>query len=144
MTDKPNELETLIPDDTLEIAGVSVTVHEYTFMEGLRVDAIAAPVVDGLAGIFLDREGDGQFPMSELAAVFGDHPETLVELLSIATGMPQSWVKALGDADGQLLLMTWWAQNRFFFVRRLVQEMAGRQAAEKASGSLAGASVLPA
>jgi hypothetical protein len=144
MIDQPNELETLIPEQEIEIAGLTITLHEYTFMEGMQVDAVAAPVIDGLSGIFLDRPpGEDHFPLSALAAVFGEHQEILVKMLAIASGMTKAWVRSLSDADGQLLLMTWWTVNKYFFVRRLVQEMAGLQAAQRAHERSLGESASP-
>lgn len=144
MTDQASELDTLLPEQTVRLAGVNVTLREYTFMQGLRVDNIAGPVVDGLSALFLDRDSADGFELSELAAVFGAHPQIMSQLLSISCEMPVNWVENLSDADGQQLLLTWWAVNRFFFTRRLVQEMAARQAAKKAADRLAGPKSSPA
>ncbi len=142
MTEQVHELDTLLPERELDIGQHKITLHEYTFMEGLRVDAIAGPVLDGLVGVFLDRGEDAGFAMSELSAVFGDHPDIMAELLAMATRMPRDWVEKLSDEHGQLLMMSWWAANKYFFVRRLVTEMAARQVRD-ADATSTGESVSP-
>ncbi len=134
-----NELEILIPDQQLTLStGESITVHEYNFMEGLRVDALAGSLVRRLQDLFMSSEQvDTEFRLHDLAAVFGEEPVILSRLLAIACEREPAWVEALSDQDGQLLLLAWWNVNRFFFVRRLVTELGARTAQHQAGdGSL--------
>lgn len=129
-----SELQTLLPEATVTIDGGKVTLHEYTFTEGLQVDRIAQPLIDGLQHLFLDGDAE-DLAISELSAVFGEHPQIMVQMLAISTGQPEEWVAGLDDNSGQVLLMAWWTVNRHFFVRRLVKELAKRQAVERAESS---------
>jgi len=129
-----DELEVLIAEQTLTLAcGEQVRVHEYTFMEGLRVDALAGAMIKRLQDLFLASAGDGaDFRLQDLAAVFGEEPRLMSALLAIACGREPAWVEGLSDQDGQLLILTWWNVNRHFFVRRLVTELGARAAVRQA------------
>ncbi len=139
MTGQTSDLDILLPDRTLQIAGADITVHEYTFMQGLQISDFAKSFIDELTILFLTED---QFSLSRLDALFGRHPEIIAKLLSLATGQPVHWVEALSDGDGQLLLKTWWSVNAPFFVQRLAQEMGARQAEKRLlDDPLLGASV---
>lgn len=131
--DDDNELEVLIPDQTLTLStGEQVTVHEYSFMEGLRVDALAGGLIKSLQDLFLaSREKAQDFRLHDLAAIFGAEPQIMSELMAMACDRGADWVKALSDQDGQLLILAWWNVNRSFFVRRLVTELGARMSQER-------------
>lgn len=135
-----SELEILVPDHTLTLSdGESVTVHEYSFMEGLRVDALAGGLIKPLQDLFLASRDDGVgLRLQDLAAVFGAEPMLMAELLAMACDREPEWVQALPDQDGQLLMLAWWNVNQGFFVRRLVTELGarlGRQGAPRQAGA---------
>lgn len=138
--DDDNQLEVLIPDHSLTLSdGEAVTVHEYSFMEGLRVDALAGGLIKPLQDLFLTSRDEGEgLRLQDLAAVFGADPVIMAELLAMACDRRPEWVKALPDQDGQLLMLAWWNVNRSFFVRRLVTELGarlGRQEAPRQAGA---------
>lgn len=119
------DLDILIPDRELVLStGETVKVHEYTFMEGLKVDAAAVGLIMALQQLFYRNvDGDQDFHLQELIAVFARDPAIIAELLALSCAHDSAWVEGLADADGQLLLMAWWGVNRNFFVRRLVSEL---------------------
>jgi hypothetical protein len=121
-----DDLEVLAPDESLEIAGEAVTVREYRFLTGLRVDAIAKPLRQELVALFADAEA-GDFDYAALAAVFGKHPNLVRDLIALSVERPAAWVDQLNDTDGQALLMTWWRVNSHFFVHRLAPEILVRR-----------------
>jgi hypothetical protein len=134
-------LDILLPDKTLEIDGERITVREYGFLQGLEIADFAWPLIDELRLLFLDLQPGEELPLTALAATFGRHREIFIRLLSLSTDRPAAWVAGLGDESGQRLYLTWWTVNAHFFVRRLVQEGAGRQAMQKVSDPSTGESV---
>lgn len=119
------DLATLAPEQALAIGGETVTVRPFGFIEGLRLHALAAPIVNGLAAMAEAGGEAGQAPDAEadfdrLAALFGEHEAALVSLMALSTGKPEAWIRALDDADGQALLMLFWVIQKDFFMRRLL------------------------
>ncbi len=110
--------------------GREIPVREYrAFLEGLKVDAIAAGLEADLAAALSGKRQADADTLLVLAGAFGKHPETLAELLAMATDLDAEAIKALPDADGQTLLITWWGLNANFFMRRIVLAMAAQKQA---------------
>lgn len=133
-----NELEIMLPDVTLTLAGESVTVAEYSFVQGMQVQAMAKPLLDGMAKIFLDNLDSADQPadqiLNRLGELFGQHPDLMVRLLSMSVGKSEPWIDRLSDGDGQTLLLTWWVVNKDFFARRLTTTLVGRRVQEPSAG----------
>lgn len=130
-----DDLEILHPEREIEIGGIKVTVREYGGVEGMRLAAVAAPVVHDLAAItHADRTGD-MLAYLNLQAVFAKHVDAITGMVAQACDQPRAWVESLCDADLQSLLVTWWSVNGPFFVRRVVQTLQ----MQAAVGELAGA-----
>ena len=103
--------------------GESVHVREFgAFMEGIKVDAIARPIIQSLQDLFLQLERGHDFKLQDISAVFGAHEAATAELLAMACDRETAWVESLKDADGQLVLMAFWRANHDFFTRRLLAE----------------------
>lgn len=118
-----DDLEILHPEREIEIGGRTVTVREYGGVEGMLLAAAAAPVVHNLAAItHADRNGD-LLAYLNLQAIFSKHVDAITGMVAQACDQPRAWVESLGDADLQSLLVTWWAVNGPFFVRRVVQTL---------------------
>lgn len=123
------EHEILFPDREVTLStGEQVTVNEYSFRDGLRMDAFAAPLIADLRQLLL-AEPDEDAMLAQLDQLFGLHAEIVMQAIAIATAKTVEWLDALGDSDGQKLRLTWWSVNRDFFLRRLVRP---RQATLKA------------
>lgn len=146
-SEKVAELATLIPDGVVNLSADRVTVRPYGFMEGMQMDVLCGPLITDLQALFVDRDEDaGDFSMAELSAVLGRHRDMVSEMIAAAVDRPLEWVRSLDDSDGQLLLLTWWAVNKDFFVRRLVQKLAEQQAKVRggqSSGKSAGEKPSP-
>lgn len=132
------DLAILHPEREITVGGRKLTVREYGFVEGLRLAAIAAPIVQDLAAI---SGGDGTLlGYAALQTVFANHADAVVDMIAQACDQPRDWIaEHLSDGDGQALLMTWWAVNGPFFVRRVVQALQMRAAL----GAFAGAKSTP-
>ena len=132
MTDTTEE-EILFPDVDLEFDGQPVKVSEYCFVDGMKAARLAAPLLASMADLFALAEDDVELVSLQLLGdMFGQHPEAVVDLIALATGEDKAWIKKLSDADGQMLLQTWWRVNSAFFTRRLVTNMVAKRQVEEA------------
>ncbi|MBS0599536.1 MAG: hypothetical protein JSR92_19940 [Proteobacteria bacterium] len=136
--DGRDDLNILHPERIIRVAGREVTVREYGFMQGLRIAAAAAPIIAELADA-AERSLDVELVLATLAA----HPAELVALIAAATDLTPAQIEALPDDEGQLLLLTWWAVNAPFFVRRVVMRVAPRLAAAPSAGATSSPSSSP-
>lgn len=113
-TDPAAELEIIAPDVEVTLAnGRIVTVREYSFLDGLRLQNLAAPVLDALAS-------SEDITVQRLSEVFGEHAELMPALMTAACDLPAATIRKLSDHDGQLLLAAFWRVNKDFFVQRLL------------------------
>lgn len=111
-----NDPEILFPDEMVTIGGEQIEVREFRYLEGLRAIALAKPLIAELAKLL---EG-GDIDAIALDALIANHYQAWIEMISMSTGKPVSWVEELRDRDGQALGMTFWRVNSGFFMRRLV------------------------
>ncbi|WP_394540180.1 hypothetical protein PRJ39_06320 [Lysobacter enzymogenes] len=125
-----DDLTILEPNRTLPIGGRSVTVREIGFFESLRLHAeIAALVAD-----LVEQTQDGKVDLGRLHQVCAAHPSATIALLAQACDQPAEWVHALPGAQGDLLLLTFWAVNADFFLQRVLAAVELRRAAPAATG----------
>jgi hypothetical protein len=112
------EAEILHPERELVIAGRSVVMREYGYIEGLRVLVWAKPFVDDLAALM----GAASVPdLEAIQALLVRHVDLLPRLVAQAADLDPAWVESLGEADGDLLVAVWWSANAPFFVRRALR-----------------------
>lgn len=117
-----DDLEVLHPERTFLLAGITVTMREYGFVEGMKLANRAQPVVHDLAAITGVAEDGGLLEYARLQAVFADHVDVILDMVAQACDQPRAWVESLDPADGEKLLLAWWAVNGPFFVRRVLME----------------------
>lgn len=139
--DGADDLAILHPEREATIAGERIVMREYGFVEGLRLQPLVQPILDGLADTALR---DGHLDVGSAARIFAMHDDAIVTLIARACDRDEDWVRNLNDADGQALLFLWWEANLGFFVRRVGQVLTARaiDAVRKASES-AGATSTP-
>jgi hypothetical protein len=137
----PDELDILLPDVELTMAGDPVIVREYRFVQGMQAQALAKPLLDDLAAVFLpddapdgDDAAQAEGILNALGEIFGRHPHLMVKLLAMSTGKPADWIESLNDEDGQTLLLTWWGVNKDFFARRLTTYLVARRGSGLSAG----------
>lgn len=114
-----DDLSILEPDQTIPIAGRSVTVREYGFVEGLKIRPITRPLLDALQK-FLDASPGKQFDIDEVVDVLATHHEDVVTLMAISADVEREWVAGLEQEPGMLLMYIWWTVNGPFFMRSAV------------------------
>lgn len=120
MAGKPSEEQILFPNAELEIGGDQVTVREFGFMESLKLEPLATPIIDALAGIAQDWESVTE---KEVLYVIAEHDLAYAKLIAASIDRPLEFVQGLDDADGMAVASTFWRVNQGFFVRRLLRKI---------------------
>jgi len=105
------------PDRDITIAGRTITVHEYDHPTGLRVRAQTRPFLLALERLFQDCEG----LTDDVLAVVGEHAAIMNPVIALSARVELAWIEALGDADSDELLVTWWEVCGPFFLRQLLR-----------------------
>ncbi|MBT2750008.1 MULTISPECIES: DUF6631 family protein [unclassified Lysobacter] len=125
-----DELAILQPNRTLPLGDRNVTVRELGFFESLRLHESVAALVGGLVSL----TEDGNVDLDRLHRVCALHPDAAVELLAQASDQSVEWVHSLNAAQGDLLLMTFWAVNADFFLQRVLAALETRRAVLATTG----------
>jgi len=115
-----NEGEILHPERELMLNGELVIVNEFSFLQGMKADALAQPLIADMSALFHKDEHSADPSYASLTAMFDKHADIVMQLLSLATGKNIEWIEQLGDTEGQSLLMTFWSINSHFFINRLL------------------------
>lgn len=140
------ELEVLFPDREVTVrdpdtgAELTLTVREFRFLEGLRAQVVARPLLEALADV---ADGPALADTDAVAEVLAAHAEVYIELIGLALESKSSpaWLARLGAADGDALSIAMWEVNAGFFMHRVARLLAARK--RKAGGSPSGASSTP-
>jgi hypothetical protein len=139
-TDGADDLAILFPERTATVAGVAVTMREYTFMEGMQLHALIAPLVEGMVGLLL---ADALPYDDAMRSIFGDNAEDVATLIATACDQPREWVVGLGDEEGNQLRLLWWAVNGHFFGRRVRESIVLHQLRDSAGQTSLSSSPAP-
>ncbi|MDI3229527.1 DUF6631 family protein [Serratia marcescens] len=137
MTD---ELNILIPDRTLTICGVQVTVHEYTLAEQLQHRQPLKAISEGFMDA-MNAKPDAEVSIDELYDVLGANWDAVLQAVAVSCGRSDEWVAGLTGEDSERLLLIWWGVNAAFFTRnairpaltRLVQQLQNPPPGERSS-----------
>lgn len=127
-----DDLEVLHPERVATIAGREVTVREYGFVEGLRLQSLVGPIVADLEGLL----GAGLPSLEAVLELLGRHAEAVARLMAVAADVDEEWVNGLSQDDGYLLMMLWWGANGPFYLRRAAMQ-------RMAAAARAGATSMP-
>src|SRR6185437_3659103 len=123
--DGGDDLAILFPERTVTVAGRTVVMREYTFIESILL-ADALPYDDALRPIF------------------GEHADDVVTLIAKAADQPREWVASLGDEEGNQLRLLWWSVNGDFFGRRVRESIVLHQLRVSAGQTSSSSSPAPA
>ncbi|WP_312679869.1 DUF6631 family protein [Stutzerimonas nitrititolerans] len=123
-----DDLEVLHPNRSATIAGRSVTVREYGFIEGMRLRPLLQPFLDDLHTMML---GDALPGLDQITMTLGAHIDAVSEAVAIAADVELEWLAGLSQDDGMHLLMLWWGANGPFYVRSVRNRIATDRAVEK-------------
>ncbi|MFW6077413.1 MAG: DUF6631 family protein [Hyphomicrobiales bacterium] len=112
------DAEVLFPERTLTVDGEAVTVREFSFLEEMRLAAMAEPLLERLRELSFDDEQS--LTSRDLERAFVEHEAVFVELLAVAVDKPADWVRGLTRKNGQALMTTFWSVNHAFFTERMI------------------------
>jgi hypothetical protein len=116
--DAQDDLGILYPEREAQIGGRAIVMREYGFLEGMKLNALIQPLVDGIAALALSD----QIPDPDaLRPLFAENAEAVVKLIAKACDQPEEWVERLDDEAGRALQLLWWGVNNHFFGRRVLQ-----------------------
>ena len=127
-----DDLAVLFPDVDVEVRDpdsgetVTVTVREFRFLEGLKAQAPARPLVEALADIV---EDDAEIDGAAVSAAMAAHAGVWIELTGLACGRDPAWLGRLSDRDGDAVTDAMWSANRGFFIRRAIDAVTARRQA---------------
>lgn len=126
------DLKVLHPDATLTIGKPrrDITVREFRFIEGLRMQVLAKPIVEDMVEMFGSTDIE-KIGLDQLGELFAKHQDALVAMMCVSADVDEAFIEALDDADGQALFLTFWQVNLLFFVRRLLAKRKERSRAGK-------------
>lgn len=116
MAQTENDMEILFPDQTVTIGEDEITMREFSFMQGMRMSAVAAALIADMAAMFDESE---EASLSAIMIAFSRHPDAMVAMIAESAGVSKEWVAGRSDRDGQTLLNAFWRVNRDFFTARL-------------------------
>lgn len=118
-----DDLSVLHPDITLTIAGESITVREYGFIEGMGLRPVVAPLIADLCTLIVTK------PLAEdVYDVLGTHVDLMRQAIAVSVDRDPAWVEALNDRDGDDLVQAWWTVCGPFFLRQVVRRWQERSA----------------
>ncbi|AMV00332.1 DUF6631 family protein [Xanthomonas citri] len=140
------ELDVLAPQRDVPAGGRIVTVREYGYFEGLRLLPQIKPFLDDLQVQFTGASAPTVDAIAELLATHVDLVQQLVAratvpaqpdayAMDIAIGQQVQWMEALNEAEGDLLVLTWWMVNSPFFIRRVLRAAAQVAVAARSAGA---------
>lgn len=125
-----DDLIVLQPNRVLPLGDRTVTVREMGFFESLRLHSeITALVAD-----LVDQTDDGNVDLGRLHRICAQHPDATVALLAQVSDQSVEFVHSLSAAQGDLLLLTFWAVNADFFLQRVIAALELRRATPAATG----------
>lgn len=131
-----DDVAVMHPEITRTIAGRTITLREYGFIDGLRLRARTQPFVLALEQLF--RTSDGL--TDDVMAVVGEHYDLVREAIAQSAGVELDWIEALRGDDAEMLLITWWEVCGPFFVHQILRRLNERA---RRLQRLAGASSSP-
>ena len=109
------DLTVMFPDSTVSIAGESITVSEYPFMQWLQLKPAHLPFLEELAEL-VGHAAEGVV-MDDLMEFFENQFQHVQALISASIDRPAEFFSPLKSDDVDTLILTWWSVNKHFFLR---------------------------
>ncbi len=124
------EAAILLPDLDLTVpdpdhgAEIALTVREFRFLEGLKVQATARALIEDLAALLAEPAG---MTPARVMAVLGRHADLWLGICAVSTGREAAWIARLREPWAGALSMAVWQVNSDFFTARLLGQHLGRE-----------------
>lgn len=136
-TSAEEEVDVLFPDIEVTVRdpdtgeSVTLTVREFRFLEGLKAQVRARPLIEALAGV--EHTDDEIRDAHAIMDVLADHAEAWCALIALASDRTADWVAGLSDADGNALGRAMWEANKAFLSLRVAEAALSRRPDESRS-----------
>ncbi len=109
------DLTVMFPDSSIEIAGQTIMVTEYPFMQWLQLKPLHQEFLDELAELVGHSE-EG-IVIDDLMEFFENQFQHVQALISASIDRPAEFFSPLKSDDVDTLILTWWSVNKHFFLR---------------------------
>lgn len=109
-----DDLSIIHPDITETVAGRSITVREFGFVEGLEVRRLCAGFIKDLNAL---ASAGSELLIEDVLDAVSNHLDAIRQAIAKSTGADREWIDGLNDKDGYTLFYLWWIVNGPFFVR---------------------------
>lgn len=121
MNENTNDIPGPHRDQTVEIAGETITVREFRYREAIEAAGLARPFLTAMRIMVSksDEAGEG-IEAEDLDALIAAYVDIWLALVAKACGRDVAWVEALPDHEANKLQMAFWAANGVFFTSRLI------------------------
>lgn len=107
------ELQILMGEGQVRVAGQQLSVREYTFAEGLFIQATARSFLEDLYGVF--KPGSTVPSFEQVSEICARNADVILDLMAKSANVERSWVESLAEAEGELLMLAWWRVNSGFY-----------------------------
>ncbi|MBI0114207.1 MULTISPECIES: DUF6631 family protein [unclassified Gilliamella] len=128
--EESNDLEVLMPNREITLAGEIITVREYSFKDALtigrEIDQFAALIVN-------EMNGSNKITIEQADMLIMNNLELVYSLISTSIQKPISFIEALSYENGLQLLDWWWVVNSGFFMNAVTRKIIRQNAAKQAN-----------
>lgn len=107
------DLTVLFPNQSIPIGGKLIAVQEYPFVKWIELKPQCILIIEALS-TFADQE---QILVDDLVECFEDHFDLMKMLYSESIQQPIEFLNQLKADEMELLMYTWWAVNKHFFLK---------------------------
>lgn len=128
--EESNDLEVLMPNREITLAGEIITVREYSFKDALT---IGREIDQFVALIVNEMNGTNKITIEQADTIIINNLELVYSLISTSIQKPISFIEALSYENGLQLLDWWWVVNSGFFMNAVMRKIIRQNAANRAN-----------
>ena len=132
MNDSNNQTMGPHRDQTVEIAGETITVREFRYHEAIEAASLARQFLTAMRAVVnkANEAGDVIQP-EDLDVLIAEHADVWLRLVAMCCDRDLVWVEALPDHEAHKLQMAFWSANAIFFTSRLAFSAASARALKR-------------
>ncbi len=115
-----DNLGILFPDIKATVAGKEITMRELRFGEQLQYHQLMQPIATHFDNYNL--EGNIDDSANNVLDILKLEYQNVIQLIAISCRQSIEWIKSVPAAEGEELMLLWWATNSRFFIRRQMRK----------------------
>jgi hypothetical protein len=135
-----DDLEILHPDRAIFIGDHEIIVREYSFVEWLKMRAMAQPIINDLERLLMSDE---PIDDDQVFIMLSQNSDVVLTMLMKSTGLAKENIDQLEPSDGERLLYLWWCVNSHLFIRRVMERRDRNQLQTQGNQNLDGPTSMP-